>query len=67
MPVDLETSDEQVLPLSQGSLTLSSENDDPTVVQVLPMKIGTAQIHVTPRLLTSPDCTSQTVTVEPSP
>jgi len=66
MPVDIETTDEQVIPLTQASITLSSENDDPTVLQVLPAKPGTAQIHVTPRLLMSPDCTSQTVTVEPS-
>lgn len=66
MPVDIESSDGQVLPLTQGSLTLSSEDNDPTVLQVIPGKTGTAQIHVTPRLLTSPDCSSQAVTVESS-
>lgn len=64
MPVDLETSDEQVIPLGLGSVTLTAETDDPTVIQVLPLKPGTAQIHVTPRLLTSPDCTSEAVTVD---
>lgn len=67
MPIDLETSDEQVLPLNQASITLTGESDDPTVIQVLPTKPGTAQLHVTPRLLTSPDCTSQTVTVDSIP
>jgi hypothetical protein len=64
IPIDLETSDEQVLPLTQASITLTGETDDPTVIQVLPTKPGTAQLHVTPRLLNSPDCTSQTVTVD---
>jgi hypothetical protein len=63
MPVDLATSDEQVMPLEQASLTLNDENNEATVVQVVPGIEGQALIHVTPRLLTSPDCTSQTVTV----
>ncbi len=63
MPVDIATSDEQVLPLNQVSLTLNDESNEATIVQVVPGALGTAQLHVTPRLLESPDCASQTVTV----
>jgi hypothetical protein len=63
MPVDLVTSDELVLPLDQASVTLNDENNEATIVNVVPGSEGQATLHVTPRLLTSPDCASQTITV----
>jgi hypothetical protein len=63
MPVDIITSDEQVLPLQQASLTLNDENNEATVLQIVPGIEGQANVHVTPRLLSQPDCASETVTV----
>lgn len=68
MPVDLASSSQKVLPLSKASVTLNDEENDATVLSLVPGDPGTAQLHVFPRLLSKPDCASQTVTVvEPPP
>lgn len=67
MPVDLVTSNDLVLPLEQASITLNDEDNVATILQVVPGQPGQAELHVTPRLLTSPDCASETITVLASP
>lgn len=67
MPVDLVTSDDLVLPLEQASISLNDENNVATILQVVPGLPGQAELHVTPRLLTNPDCASETITVLASP
>lgn len=67
MPVDLRSDDEQVLKLAQASLTLAGEGNPATLVEVDPTASGTTQIHVTPRLLSKPDCASVPITVVETP
>jgi hypothetical protein len=67
MPVDLVTSNDLVLPLEQASISLNDEENIATVLQVVPGQPGQAELHVTPRLLSNPDCASQTITVLASP
>jgi hypothetical protein len=67
MPVDLVTSNDLVLPLEQASISLNDEDNVATILQVVPGQPGQAELHVTPRLLTNPDCASQTITVLASP
>jgi len=65
MPVDLKVGNDQILVLSAASTTLASEIDPATVIQVTPLTPGTTELHVSPRLLTMPDCKSDSVTVVP--
>jgi hypothetical protein len=65
MPVDLKVGNDQILVLSAASTTLASEIDPATVIQVTPLTPGTTELHVSPRLLTMPDCVSDPVTVVP--
>ncbi len=64
MPVDLLSDNPAVLPINQGSVTLSGEESDVTIIQVIPAAPGKASLHVMPRLLSEPDCASLPVTVE---
>lgn len=63
MPVDIVTSNDLVIPLEQGSISLNEEENPATILQVVPGQPGQAELHVTPRLLSNPDCASQTVNV----
>ncbi len=63
MPVDLSSSAPAILPITQGSVTLTGEEGDVTIIQVIPESPGPASLHVTPRLLNQPDCASPTVNV----
>lgn len=63
MPVDLESSDPEVMTLLKASTTLSAEGTDPTVISVLASSSGTAVLHVRPRLFANPDCASIPITV----
>lgn len=63
MPVDLASSDPTILPIAQGSVTLSGEESDVTILQVIPEAPGQASLHVMPRLLNQPDCESPPVTI----
>jgi hypothetical protein len=67
IPVDLKSSDDQVMNLAQASLTLAGEENPATLVEVDPAAVGTALLHVTPRLLSSPACASDPITVEETP
>jgi hypothetical protein len=67
MPVDLVSSNDLVLPLEQASISLNDEDNVATILQVVPGQPGQAELHVTPRLLTNPDCASETITVLASP
>ncbi|UQA55755.1 hypothetical protein [Polyangium aurulentum] len=67
MPVDLRSDDDQILQLGQASMTLSAEEDFASLVGVYPSSTGTARLHVSPRLLSMPDCVSDPVTVVETP
>jgi hypothetical protein len=69
MPVDLTIVDDngdpadQVIALSKSTLTLDGEPNPATAINGLPRAAGTVQLSVTPRLLATPKCTSEEVTV----
>lgn len=64
MDVDLAI-DTSILQLDQASATLNQDGSGPTVIDAEAKIEGTTRLHVTPRLLDSPDCTSADVTVLP--
>jgi len=64
MDVDLAL-DSSVLQLGQASATLNEDGSGPTVIEAEAKAPGKARLHVTPRLLVAPDCTSEEVTVDP--
>jgi hypothetical protein len=63
MPVDVGIDDATVLGITVASLSLTGEDAPATVVQALPIKVGTTTLHASPRLLDTPLCTSEPVTV----
>jgi len=63
MPVDLESSDPEVMKLLKASSTLSAEGIDPTTISILAVAPGKAVLHVRPRLFSKPDCASIEITV----
>ncbi len=67
MPVDLRIDDDQIVMLEKASVTLDKEPEPATVVVGTPKKPGTAKLHVTPRLLSSPDCVSPPISIVEAP
>lgn len=63
MPVDLSVDDDQVIALSKSTITLDGEPNPATAVSGTPKSEGTVQLTVTPRLLATPKCTSEVVSV----
>ncbi len=63
MPVDLKVDDDQVLALSKSTITLDGEPTPATAISGTPRAAGTVTLSVTPRLLASPLCNSEQVTV----
>lgn len=66
VPVDLRIGDDRVISLGQASVTLNGEASEATVLQGAAQATGTTELHVAPRLLTTPECTSDPVTVTPA-
>ncbi|XXX72936.1 hypothetical protein WMF30_35340 [Sorangium sp. So ce134] len=68
VPVDLAVGDDQVIALGEASVTLRGEDSEATIIQGVAVAPGTTALRVTPRLLASPECSSEAVTVvEPEP
>ncbi|WP_438022631.1 hypothetical protein [Sorangium sp. So ce233] len=70
VPVDLAVGDDQVIALGEASVTLRGEESEATIIQGVAVAPGTTELRVTPRLLASPECTSEPITVvapEPEP
>lgn len=63
IPVDLSMDGGGALELSQATVTLEDEQAPATIISATPRKAGNGRLHVSPRLLTMPDCTSSIVTV----
>ncbi|WP_437949946.1 hypothetical protein WME98_03400 [Sorangium sp. So ce296] len=70
VPVDLTVGDDQVIALGEASVTLRGEDSEATIIQGVAVGPGTTALRVTPRLLASPECSSEPITVvapEPKP
>ncbi|MDC0746191.1 hypothetical protein [Polyangium mundeleinium] len=67
MPVDLRIEGNEYLSIGQASVTLDKEPNPATVISATPNYPGTARLHVTPRLLSSPDCASDPISVVEAP
>lgn len=65
IPVDLKLDAASVLDLPFVSVTLADENAPSTIVSGTPSGVGSVRLHVSPRLLSQPDCSSPLVTVTP--
>lgn len=63
MPVDISVEDDQVIALSKSTVTLNGEPDPATPIAGLPKSEGTVRLNVSPRLLATPQCMSEPVTV----
>ncbi|WP_437923819.1 hypothetical protein WMF37_33005 [Sorangium sp. So ce291] len=63
VPVDLAVGDDQVIALGEASVTLRGEDSEATIIQGVAVAPGTTELRVTPRLLESPECTSEPITV----
>lgn len=63
VPVDLHIGNDQVLSIDAASLTLAAEDNLATVIQAGALAPGVTELHVSPRLLATPDCVSPAVTV----
>jgi hypothetical protein len=63
IPIDLAIDDDQIVMLEQTSLTLEQEPDPVTLVRGTPKAVGQVHLHVTPRLLSSPECVSGPLSV----
>jgi hypothetical protein len=63
MPVDLHIGNDQVLAIDAASLTVADEANTATVIQAGALMPGTTELHVSPRLLATPDCVSPAVAV----
>ena len=63
MPVDLRIDDDQIVTLDQASVTLDKEPNPTTVIAGTPKAPGSVRLHVTPRLLATPDCVSAPITI----
>jgi hypothetical protein len=66
VPIDLRMGDDQVINLGQASVTLGGEASEATVLQGVAAAQGTTELHVTPRLLATPECVSDPITVGPA-
>ena len=62
IPVDLEI-DDQIVALSKTTVTLDEEPNPATAISGTPKAVGTVQLHVTPRLLANPKCSSEPISV----
>ncbi|WP_437618767.1 hypothetical protein [Sorangium sp. So ce1151] len=67
VPVDLAVGDDQVIALGEASVTLRGEDSEATIIQGVAVAPGTTELRVTPRLLASPECTSEPITVVVAP
>ncbi|MDI1476042.1 hypothetical protein [Polyangium sp. y55x31] len=67
MPVDLRVDDDQLLGIDQASVTLDKEPNPATVIPATPKSPGSVRLHVTPRLLSSPDCASDPISIVEAP
>lgn len=67
MPVDLTIDDDQVVMLEQASVTLDKEPTPATLIAGTPKAVGAVQLHVKPRLLSQPDCTSDAISIVEAP
>ena len=63
MNLDLEV-DKSVMKLDAATATTSADPSNPTLVVAEGRAAGATQLHVRPRLLATPDCVSDIVTVE---
>jgi hypothetical protein len=63
MPVDYTVDDPTVLQLGEVTATLQGDPAPASNVSATPLATGTTKLHVTPRLLSTPDCPSLPVTV----
>jgi hypothetical protein len=63
MPVDLTATGGNVLQLDQITTTLADESSPPTIIRATPLNDGMSSLQVTPRLLSTPVCVSDPVTV----
>ncbi|WP_437934297.1 hypothetical protein [Sorangium sp. So ce341] len=70
VPVDLTVGDDQVIALGEASVTLRGEDSEATIIQGVAVAPGKTALRVTPRLLASPECSSEPIAVvapEPEP
>ncbi|WP_437323233.1 hypothetical protein [Sorangium sp. So ce381] len=67
VPVDLTVGDDQVIALGEASVTLRGEDSEATIIQGVAVAPGTTTLRVTPRLLASPECSSEPITVTRKP
>jgi len=67
MPVDLRIDDDQIVMLDKASVTLDKEPEPVTLVTGTPKAAGQVKLHVSPRLLSTPDCMSDPITVVDGP
>ncbi len=63
MPVDLHMGNDQILSIPAASVALADEENVATVIQAGAKAPGVTELHVSPRLLATPDCVSPAVTV----
>ncbi|WP_437605496.1 hypothetical protein WMF20_30870 [Sorangium sp. So ce834] len=63
VPVDLDVGDDRVIALGEASVTLRGEDSEATIIQGVAVAPGTTALRVTPRLLASPECSSEPITV----
>ncbi len=64
VPVDLATDGGNILQLGEVTVTLNDQAAmTDTILQATPLNPGMASLHVTPRLLSQPECVSAPVTV----
>jgi hypothetical protein len=63
MPVDLHMGNDQILSIPAASVALADEENLATVIQAGALAPGVTELHVSPRLLATPDCVSPAVTV----
>jgi hypothetical protein len=67
VPVDVRIGDDRWLNLGEASVTLNGEASGATVLQGVGVAVGTTELHVTPRLLSTPECISDPITVVAPP
>lgn len=67
MDVDLQSSNPDILQLLQASDTLAGDGVEPTRLIATGAGVGSASLHVRPRLFSQPDCESVPITVSVLP
>lgn len=66
-PIDLRIDDDQIVMLDKASVTLDKEPEPVTLISGTPKAAGQVRLHVTPRLLSTPDCVSDPISVIEGP